>query len=472
MADESSQVTHQKAVRINRDGSRYGTFAEIGAGQETARWFFRVGGAAGTVAKSMSAYDMTVSDSIYGPCERYVSRQRLNTMLDHEYNLLIERLAGSYGDTKNFFVFANTVAAKAYHSDKECHGWLGVRFQKQPHAAAHDARIHVRLLDKENVQQQEALGIIGVNLLYAACYHSDDLDQFINSLLDGLTLDRIEIDLVLVDGPDYRQLDNRILNVELVKKGFTSAVVFAPGKQVLLAAEHIYNQPLLIERGNFRPVTKVNLNMMEALREYFVHDFPDRHADTIEIMEITLHNLLNEGAFDPQDFLARVDILESLGKTVMISNYAEFHRLSAYLRRNTKAPIGIVAGILLLPQIFDEKYYTDLEGGILESFGRLFKTDVKLYVYPSINEATGKIFTAANLQVAPHLRYLYRHLLANRHIRAIRGAHQPISVTYSSREVATLIATNDPRWHSLVTDDVAQMIQDHGYFGYQNDRGR
>jgi uncharacterized protein YqgQ len=470
MADETSQITHQKAVRLNLDGSKYGTFAEIGAGQETARWFFRVGGAAGTVAKSMSAYDMTVSDSIYGTCERYVSRQRLNTMLDHEYSLLIERLSASHGDTKNFFVFANTVAAKAWHSNKECHGWLGVRFQKHPHAASNDVRIHVRMLDKENLQQQEALGIIGVNLLYAACYHADDMDQFIDSLLDGLTLDRIEIDLILIDGPDYTHLDNRVLNVELVKKGFTSAVVFAPGKQVLLAAEHIYNKPLLIERGNFRPVTTINMNMMEALREYFVKDFPNRHGNMIEIMEITLHNLLNSGSFDPKDFLARVDILESLGKTVMISNYAEFHRLSAYLRRNTKDPIGIVVGILLLRQIFDEKYYTDLEGGILESFGRLFKTDVKLYVYPSINEANGEIYTADNLRVANHLRNLYKFLRDNHHIRAISGAHKPMSVTYSSREVATLIATDNPRWESLVTNQVAQMIKDQGYFGYQNGR--
>jgi uncharacterized protein YqgQ len=466
MADETSQITHQKAVRINLDGSRYGTFAEIGAGQETARWFFRVGGAAGTVAKSMSAYDMTVSDSIYGPSERYVSRQRLNTMLDHEYSLLIERLGTSYGDTKNFFAFANTVAAKAYHSNKECHGWLGVRFQSKPHSEPNNVRIHVRMLDKENLQQQEALGIIGVNLLYACCYHHDDTNGFLDSLLDGLTRDRIEIDLVLVDGPDYQQIDNRILNVKLVHKGFTSAVVFAPGKQVLLAAEHIYNKPILIERGNFRPVTTINLHMMEALREYFVADFPNRHGDMIEIMEITLHNLLNQGNFDPRDFLARVDILESLGKTVMISNYAEFHRLGAYLRRNTKEPIGIVVGILLLQQIFDEKYYTDLEGGILESFGRLFKTDVKLYIYPSINEANGETYTAENLRVANHLRNLYKFLRDNNHIRAISGTHQPMSVTYSSREVATLIATNNPRWETLVTPEVAQLIKDHGYFGY------
>ncbi|MDR2463741.1 MAG: TonB-dependent receptor [Verrucomicrobiales bacterium] len=465
MPAETTQITHQKAVRINLDGSRYGTFAEIGAGQETARWFFRAGGAANTVAKTMSAYDMTVSDSIYGPCERYVSRQRLNAMLDQEYQLLIERLAATHGDTKNFFVFANTVAAKAYQSNKECHGWLGVRFQPKPRSRPNTIRIHVRLLDKENLLQQEALGIIGVNLLHAACYLSDNLDRFIDSLLDGLNLDRIEIDLILADGPDYVHLDNRLLNVELVKKGLTAAVVFAPGKQVLLAAEHIYHKPLLIERGNFRPVTKINLTMLNALREYFAKDFPGRD-DAIEIMEITLHNLLDAGAVDPADFLARVDILESLGKTVMISNYAEFHRLSAYLRRNTKEPIGIVVGILLLQQILDEKYYTDLEGGILESFGRLFMSDVKLYVYPSINETTGNTHTAANLRVAPNLRYLYRHLLANRHIRAIRGEHQPMSITYASKEIASLIANNDLRWHGLVTTDVANLIKQRGYFGY------
>ncbi len=465
MSDEALS-THQKAIQINIDASQYGTFAEIGAGQETARWFFRVGGAAGTVAKSMSAYDMTFSDSIYGPCERYVSRQRLGTMMDHEYRLLIERLQARRGDHTKFFVFANTVAAKAYNSDKECHGWLGVRFQKTPNAEPSSIKLHVRMLDRENLQQQEVLGIIGVNLLYGAFYYSDNIQRFIDSLIDGLSLDRIEIDLLLFDGPDFKGIDNRLINVQLVSKGYTSAVVFAPGQQVLLAAEHIYNKPILVERGNFRPVTHVNLDMMEAAREHFLRDFTLGQPEVIEIMEITLRNLLSSGSFDADDFLARVNILESIGKTVMISNYAEFHRLGAYMRRYSKQPIGIVLGIALLQQIFEEKYYTDLEGGILESFGRLFKSGLKLYIYPALSEHDGSLITAETIHVAHHLRNLYKHLRENGHITGITG-RQPKCVTFTSREVAALITSNNSSWEDLVTPQVARMIKERGYFGWK-----
>jgi len=458
--------THEKAVRINLDGPLYGTFAEIGAGQETARWFFLVGGAAGTIAKSMSAYDMTFSDSIYGPCDRYVSRQRLAHMLDHEYSLLLERLQAKRGDTTNFFVFANTVTAKAYRSNKECHGWLGVRFQREPNAPPHNIKIHVRMLDRENLQQQEALGIIGVNLLYGAFYLSDNPDRFINSLLDNLSSERIEVDLILFEGPDFTHLDNRLLNLQLIRKGLTSAVVFAPGNQVLLAAEHIYNRPVLVERGNFRPVTQVNLDMMDAARTPFLEDFKLQQPDILEIMEITLRNLLNSGEVDGKDFLARVDILGSLGKTVMVSNYAEFHRLGAYLHYYSRQPIGIVLGIALLEQIFDEKYYTDLDGGILESFGRLFKSGVKLYVYPALSEQDGGLITADTLQVASHLGNLYKYLRDNSFISGITG-HQPKSLTYSSREVAALISNGDPQWETLVSPAVAALIRQHGYFNWK-----
>ena len=186
--------THQKALKVNLDPTKYGTFAEIGAGQEVARWFFRVGGAAGTIAKSMSAYDMTISDAIYGQSDRYVSRQRLHKMLDHEFGLMLERLQAKRGADTRFFVFADTVAAKSFKGTGECHGWMGIRFQNQPGAEPSQIIIHVRMLDRENLQQQEALGIIGVNLVYGAFYLSNDPKAFIGSLLDDLTHERVEVD--------------------------------------------------------------------------------------------------------------------------------------------------------------------------------------------------------------------------------------------------------------------------------------
>jgi hypothetical protein len=457
---------HQKALKINLDANRYGTFAEIGAGQETARWFFRVGGAAGTVAKSMSAYDMTFSDAIYGICPRYVSRQRLVTMLDHEYSLLLERLSPKRGDSTSFFVFANTVSAASYNSTRECHGWLGVRFQRMPRAEPSEIYIHIRMLDRQNLQQQEALGIVGVNLLYGAFCYNENPDLLIKSLLDGLSTERLEIDLIRFSGEDFAHLDNRLINLQLVKNGMTGAVVFSPEGEVLQASDHIYKKNILLERGNFRPVTKVNLEMLEAARTQFLIGHSEDKDSVVEIMEITLRNMLNSGEVDAEDFLARVDILSALGKTVMISNFGEFHRLAAYLSRNTKERIGIVLGISLLQEIFDQKYYRDLEGGILESFGRLFKNDLKLFIYPALSEYDGSPITAQNLQVAGNLRHLYAHLYENECIIPIESS-QSKSVTFSSHEVANRIERGDGSWEELVTPQVADLIKKNHFFGYR-----
>ncbi|NJK92510.1 MAG: TonB-dependent receptor [Blastochloris sp.] len=456
---------HQKALKINLDPNRYGTFAEIGAGQETARWFFRVGGAAGTIAKSMSAYDMTFSDAIYGPCPRYVSKQRLVTMLDHEYKLLVERLSSKRGDSTSFFVFANSVSAASYRGNKECHGWLGVRFQRMPRSEPSEIYIHIRMHDRHNLQQQEALGIVGVNLAYGAFYYNENPDLLIQSLLDGLSTERIEIDLIRFSGEDFAHLDNRLINLQLVKNGMTGAVIFAPNGEVLQASDHIYKKDVLVERGNFRPVTKVNLDMLAAARSQFLIGHPEDSDNVVEIMEITLRNLLNSGDVDGEDFLARVDILAALGKTVMISNYAEFHRLAAYLSRNTKERIGIVLGIALLQEIFNEKYYRDLEGGILESFGRLFKNDLKLYIYPALSEVDGSTITAENLQVAGNVRHLYAHLYENECILPIETTESK-SVTFSSREVANRIENGDCSWEELVVPEVAALIKKNKFFGY------
>jgi hypothetical protein len=463
--NEESRATHQKALRTNLDKSSYGTFAEIGAGQEVARWFFKVGGASGTVAKTMSAYDMTFSDAIYGACERYVSRQRLQTMLDREFALLQERLDSVRGAHTRFFVFADTVAASSFTYNSEPNGWMGIRFQRQPRAEPNQIIIHFRMLDSDNVQQQEALGIMGVNLVYGALSLSDRPEFLLESLIDGLSRNRVELDLVKFSGPDFRGVDNRLMSLWLVQKGLANAAMFTAEGEVIQPAEALHNKPILVERGSFRPVTNVAIDMLELARTRFTQEPQAPAEDIVVLMEITMKNLLTHGSLDAQDFLARVDCLGALGKTVLISDYGEYYRLAGYLFRYTKKKIGIAMGIPSLREIFDEKYYADLEGGILESFGRLFKNALKLYVYPRQDPTTGALLTATNLQVAPRLRHLFAYLMENGGIEDLyctEGRYQPLS----SQEVLNKITARDPAWETMVPPAVARMIQERKLFGY------
>ncbi len=461
--------THQKALQINLDPSVYGTFAEIGAGQEVARWFFRVGGAAGTIAKAMSAYDMTFSDAIYGPSDRYVSKQRIGAMLDHEFGLLVERLDAKRGDTTKFFVFADTVAAKSFARKDDPHGWLGVRFQTAPRAAASQIIVHVRLLDKENVQEQEALGLIGVNLAYGANYLHHDPTALIASLLDSLNSERVEVDMIEFSGPGFAQVDNRLMSLKLVQHGLTHAAMFTAAGEVVQPADALYKKAILIERGSFRPATNVSLDMMRCAQAQFVQEPHLRGEETVTIMEMTLKNLCDgSDTIDAQDFLDRADILGALGKTVLISNYAEYHRLAAYLFRHTKRMIGIVMGVPTLREIFDEKYYADLEGGILESFGRLFKNDLKLYAYPLLDQSTGSLVTAGNLRVEPHLRHLYAYLLENRLIENVRD-YDERCLSIFSRDVLKRLRSGDAAWEAMVPRAVAHLVKERGLLGYMAD---
>jgi hypothetical protein len=457
--------THQKALQINLDPSKYGTFAEIGAGQEVARWFFRVGGAAGTIAKSMSAYDMVVSDAIYGPAERYVSRSRLQTMLEYEYKLQWERLSSKRGDSTKFFVFADTVAARGYKSRDECHGWMGIRFQTEPRSEPSQIIIHVRMLDIENLPQQEALGIMGVNLIHGALYHFSDPETLIRSLLDTLTIDRVEVDMIKFSGPAFAHVDNRLMSLQLVAHGLANAAMFTAEGEVVQAAEMLYKKPILVERGSFRPVTRATLDMLKCAQAQFVQEPGVQGDSVVVLMEMTMRNLATEGGIDHKDFLDRVDILSTLGKSVLISNYGEYYRLAQYLFRYTKKMIGIVMGVPTLREIFDEKYYANLEGGILESFGRLFKNALKLYVYPTQDPTTGSIITANNLRVAPHLQHLYAYLLENHSIQAIKDYNE-CCLPIQSPDVLSRIKSGETGWEIMVPPQVAAIIKDRKLLGY------
>ena len=345
--EKNNPNTHQKTFELNLDPQLYGTIAEIGAGQEVARWFFRVGGASGTVAKTMSAYDMKFSDAIYGEADQYVSRQRLREMLGVEYDLIVERLDKERGESSKFFCYAATVATRSFSRKTDGHGWIGVRMQQNARTKPSDILVHVRLFDEEIYQQQEALGNLGINLLWACSKCGADFNQVVDSLMDGLSRHRIEIDVVLFDGPDYEDLDNRVINLSLVEKNLTSAVIFSPKGEVQHASELLYKRPVILERGKFGPVTSVNQEMIDTARKAFAEHLELEQTEILEIMEITLNNLLAQGEIDQEDFLARLDILTSLGKTVMVSEYGEFFRLAAYLNRYTHAPIGFVLGVVL-----------------------------------------------------------------------------------------------------------------------------
>ena len=464
-------ATGQKALKLNQDASKYGTFAEIGAGQEVVRWFFRVGSASNTIAKSMSAYDMTISDAIYGPCERYVSRERLEKMLSHEYNLVVKRLGEKRGHESQFFAFADTVTTRNRRNgngNTECHGWMGITFQSAPESEANTILLHVRMLDADRLAQQEALGIVGINLVHGAFYHTENVDDLMESLLDNLSIERVEIDMIHFSGPEFADVDHRMTALKLVRLGLSDAAMFRPDGTVLQPSEALYKRAVVVERGSFRPVTHVNLDMIECATAQFAADGGGDSDKPLVLFELTLKNLMEPGAIDYADFIARVELLASTGATVLISDYAEYYRLAQYLGNYTKKKIAMVMGIPSLRDLFDEKYYEHLEGGILESFGRLFKNDLKLYVYPLL-EDTHHLVNVSRLKVAPHLHNLYQFLVENGSIQAIDFYNRDYLHIFS-REVLRLIIAGDASWEAMVPAEVAQMIKERGYFGYGWDK--
>ncbi len=464
MADEILN-THQKALNINLDKRWYGSFAEIGAGQEVVRWFFRVGGASGTVAKSMSAYDMAVSDAIYGPAERYVSRPRLQAMLNHEFALNIERLSELRGDSTSFFSFANTVATRNFKGTNECHGWLGVKFQSHPRDEASQVIIHVRMLDTDVQAQQEALGIVGVNLCYGCFFLHHEPEKLVENLLDDLHTGRIEIDMIEFSGIEFRTVDNRLMALKLVQLGLSGAAMFGPKCEVLQPAEVFYKKAVLVERGSFRPITHVNVDMMRCAYEKFSAEPSLAGKEIVQVMELTMTNLLQTGAMDRRDFLARADVLCACGMTVLVSDYSEFFKLGAYLSRITKERIGLVLGVPTLHELFNEKYYTQLPGGILESFGRLFKNDLKLYIYPLQDPLTGTIATVETATVAPELQPLYSYLHHRGSFVALDNFNSEY-LSIFSRDVLKRIAAQDAKWETMVPAEVCDLIKKRGFFGY------
>jgi len=456
-----------KALRINLNENIYGTFAEIGAGQETVRQFFRAGGGSGTIAKAMSAYDKDFSDAIYGIEEdgRYVTEARLRKMLNHEIKLIEERLSRDKHPNKMFFSYANTVATIDFAKQYKGHGWVGIRYQIDQDKPYNEIILHLRFRENDARLQQETLGILGTNLIYGAYYKYNEPKKLLRYLYDHLDKDQIEIDTINFSGPAFENVDNRLMSLQLVKNGMTDAVMFAPDGNNVLPAKILYKKNILALRGSFRPVTKVNIDMFQKSYEMFVKENKVDPNNTQVVFEITLSNLRAEGEIDEQDFMDRAKLLCSLGHTVLISNFQEYYKLVEYFSQYSKNRMGLAMGVNNLVDIFDEKYYRHLSGGILEAFGKLFFKDLRVYLYPMVNE-DGTLTDSENLKVHPRMKELYKFFKYNGKVVDITD-YDPDILTIFSRSVLKAIAEGDHGWEAMLPPGVAKIIKEKSLFGFE-----
>lgn len=471
---QSPDTTLGKALRINKDTNRYGAFAEIGAGQEVARHFFQAGKASQTIAKTISAYDMTVSDDIYGrePNGRYVCEPRLEKMLTHEYDLVVDRLTSVRGKESRFFAFANTVATASSsgnkQTQKQSHGWMGVRFQTEPGGPANDIILHVRMLDRARLQQQEALGVLGVNLLDCAFYHLDKAEDFISYLVENLRDGQIVIDVIRFKGPALAHFHQGLMNLELVNRGLAEAILFSPKNEILNISDAIYGKSLLIQRGTFRPVTTTHIDVLQKGLKQLQGEIQNHEkagTEILPIMELTMHNLQTDGHINEKDFLDRVEALTSLGMHVMISNFFLFYGLKRFIRRYNTHFMALVVGASHLNKLFNEKHYENLEGGILEGLGKLMEPKTKLYVYP--HKTSDLCLTTRSFFPDPQLRHIYSYFIENKQIQDISGCDETDEYLHSI-DVMKMIENSDPRWESCVPETVRDLIKSKKLFGYHS----
>ncbi len=461
--------TEQKALEINLDDRIYGTFAEIGAGQEVARYFFQVGGAAGTIAKTMSAYDKVYSDQIYGVDTggRYVSEARLYKMLNHEYDLMFSRLREERPST-NFFVFADTIAAINYSKTVKGDGWMGIRFQLHPDVETNDLVLHVRMLDNDHRLQQQAIGILGVNLIHACFHYHEEPEVLLQALMDSLH-GRVMIDLIRLTGPDFENLDNRLVSLLSVKNGLTDVSIFGPDGRPVHASEFLYKKHLMVVRGSFRPPTLVNLDMIKAGYQQFREDPYIAGGKSFILTEITLDNLRAEGELDEKDFLDRADLLNALGQTVIISNCQQYQKLIQYLSDYRIQQLGLVIGTRELLELIHKIYQDNLDSSLLAAFGELFTRHVRMYAYPAMQEGSDELMTIRNLPIPEGVKFLYQHLLENQQIVDITGFNAEVLHIFS-KQVLEMVQRGENGWENKVPQKVENLIKEKCLFGYPSEQ--
>ena len=462
---ENRPSVESKALRINLNRFIYGTFAEIGAGQEVARHFFRSGGASGTIAKTISAYDKNFSDNIYGEEDdkRYVTEARLNKMLDHEMGLLENRIPRDENPNKMFFTYANTVTTIDFAKKFKGHGWMGIRFQADPNQDYSEITLHVRFHQTEARLQQEVLGIIGVNLIYGAFYKNNEPKKLLRYLYDHIDHDAIEIDTINFKGPLFKDVDNRLMSLQLVRNDMTDAVMFNPEGNNILPARELYKKNILTLRGSFRPVTKVNIDMFEKAYDAFIQETEVEEDKTVVIFEITLSNLRAQGEIDEKDFMDRAKLLCSLGHIVMISNFKEYYRLVDYLSQYTKKQLGLSMGVNNFVEIFDEQYYQDLGGGILEAFGKMFYNNLKVYLYP-MHDDKGNIINSTNLKLHPRMKDFYKFFKYNGKVVDIFDFDKNYLDIFS-RKILQQIRDGESEWEEHLPEGISDLIRQNQMFG-------
>ena len=465
---ENRPSIEAKALRINLNKYIYGTFAEIGAGQEVARHFFRSGGASGTIAKTISAYDKNFSDNIYGEEDdkRYVTEARLDKMLKYEMGLLEDRIPRNENPNKMFFSFANTVTTIDFAKKFKGHGWMGIRFQAAPEEAYSEITLHVRFHQTEARLQQEVLGIIGVNLIYGAFYKNQEPKKLLRYLYDHIDKDAIEIDTINFKGPLFKEVDNRLMSLQLVKNGMTDAVMFNPEGSNILPARELYKKNILTLRGSFRPVTKVNIYMFEKALDSFIQEPEVDENKTVVIFEITLSNLRASGEIDEKDFMDRAKLLCSLGHVVMISNFKEYYKLVDYLSQYTKKQLGLSMGVNNFVEIFDEQYYEDLGGGILEAFGKMFYNNLKVYLYP-MKDDNGNIINSTNLKLHPRMKDFYKFFKYNGKVIDIFDFEEAYLDIFS-RQILTQIKEGVSTWEEHLPEGISELIKNNKMFGIKS----
>ena len=461
-------TTRAKALELNLDPGVYGSFAEIGAGQEVGRWFFRVGGAAGTIAKTMSAYDKNVSDAIYGTAERYVSSGRLVAMLDHEYDLLIERLDLERGSESAFFAFADTVTAQNYRGDADCHGWMGIRFQDHPQSEANQIVLHTRMLDRDGLMQQEALGVLGVNLVYGASRHADRPERLLGSLLDNLGRDRIEIDMIEFSGSVFEGVDHRLLSLRLVEYGLSNAAMFSAKGEVLRPSEILYKKPVILQRGRFRPPTRIHADIQRQAIERFSSNPSVDEDQIVSLLEISVDELRTTSDEGEQDFLERLDALTAGNHSVLVSDYPEYYLVAEYVARYQATAIALPVGVDHLKELMVEDRYADLAGGMLEASGRLIGQGVTIYVYPGLDEPTGARLGLRDLVLPESIRLLFEYLVERGHVQALDGLSDEF-LRVKTDDIHGWIQSGDSRWEEFVEPGVAEAIRKGKLFGYSGD---
>jgi hypothetical protein len=469
MIEEVKLTTEEKALKINLTPDIYGCFAEIGAGQEVASNFFRAGGSSGTIAYTQSAYDMKVSDAMYGPAARYVCEERLITMLNCEYDTLSKRLPQKQ-ESSRFFAFCNTVESLNYHKTNQGHGWVGIKFQLHQGEPANEIILHIKMHDNSHKGQQEALGILGVNLIHACFFNSDDLSYFITNLVQRLPRDRMEIDMMRVSGPDFENVDNRVIALNLVKRGLTDATMFDLCGKVLQPTAALYKKNVLLLRGRFRPVTKVHIDMIESGAKQFRLEEDVKDENVVVIFELTLKDLTADGKISDKDFVDRAELIGSLGYTVMISNYLKHYKMVDYLATIAKGQkMGVILGVYNLNTIFDERYYDNLPGGLLEAFGKGFGHNVKLFVYPANDVDTGNLYTLGNISIPDHLKGLLIYLKDNNKLDQIEG-YDPKLLGILSDDVLSKIKMGSTAWEDDVPENVVKAIKYYELFGFRKKR--